>query len=970
MATTGLITIQVGIGMIMKIAQTSGSYSFSPSASITISEFLKLILSTFFFWRDIERKKDSGALSRSLPPTTEARGQYSPLVADDSAPSAEDPIGGQATTDIDITRIQSAASDTSRASVARESNLDIFWQELCVDVARQKIRGIYILALCYTVINNSIFLSYKIADPGTIQLSKSGGTVATALIMTSFLRTRISRGQWVAIGIQLVGMILTQYKSDSESRTAYPMGVYLILGFQLVLSASSSVYNQYLLKLDDCSLHVNNMILYAAGTSINLVCHLLIRSVNAGEPGFFHGYNNIGAVLVVMSNVFIGLAITVVYKSILVILVTIPQQAMPELEKSPVKVKPDLIVSPFRNTFAMVRWNQPRPERIPLIRKYDSFFHTVHISGAQIALKEYSPTRRDWDSDQSNSTFTIYTEVARNMEMILLNNPLIDGLLYFHFDAWLDPMAWADMDRNQIWFPQSFEPPPICTNDTKTVGWWGWDRKAHLPILEANKAVDDLGLRYKVRKDEFCLGWSDIYYIPRRFFTDFIVLANVYGKHDAFHELATPTMVRIINETYSQGTDKPAVYDVHDCWGSCCSEHPTIDDVTRTRCGHKLDYLSQPLRDAFFGKLESQARMIGLPTSTWARSTVAAVADAAERPAPLQVDTEAYGNGDGDGDGDGDSAYGSDGGSAYTGSVTSSIYDYQYENGRRYHAYREGQYVLPNDDQEQERLDLQHHIWRLLLGGRLYTAQLPPPSTNPNLRILDLGTGTGIWAIDMADEFPSAEVAGVDLSPIQPEWVPNNCRFHVDDYEDEWTYRDDEKFDYIHGRALSGTSADWDRFYKQALRNLKPGAVMEMQEYDAWIFSDDDSCDRAPWTMEWVNKLDDASKMYGKQINVARHHKQWMKDAGFEDVREVIHRIPIGPWAKDPALKELGRFELIHMQMSVDSHTPALFTRVLNYSSDQAMVLMEGVKREFRSRDLRLITSYRFVTGRKPADVA
>jgi hypothetical protein len=54
------------------------------------------------------------------------------------------------------------------------------------------------------------------------------------------------------------------------------------------------------------------------------------------------------------------------------------------------------------------------------------------------------------------------------------------------------------------------------------------------------------------------------------------------------------------------------------------------------------------------------------------------------------------------------------------------------------------------------------------------------------------------------------------------------------------------------------------------------------------------------------------------------------------------------------------------MQMSVDSHTPALFTRVLNYSKDQADVLMEGVKREFRSRDLRLITTYRFIVGRKP----
>ncbi|KAF4445598.1 methyltransferase [Fusarium austroafricanum] len=330
---------------------------------------------------------------------------------------------------------------------------------------------------------------------------------------------------------------------------------------------------------------------------------------------------------------------------------------------------------------------------------------------------------------------------------------------------------------------------------------------------------------------------------------------------------------------------------------------------------------------------------------------------------PLQVDEDEIA-----GD-DRDSTYSSDAGSVYTASATSSIYNYQYENGRRYHAFREGQYVLPNDDQEQQRLDLQHHIWRLLLGGALHTAPLsiPESSDENEFRILDLGCGTGIWAIEMADEYPNASVAGVDLSPIQPDWVPGNCRFHVDDYEDEWTYRESEHFDYIHGRALSGTSADWARFYRQALENLKPGCYMEMQEYDAWIFSDDDSCDRAPWTMEWVDKLDTASKMFGKQINVAKYHKQWMIDAGFEDVTERVYRIPIGPWAKDPALKELGKFELTHMQMSVESHTPALFTRVWNYSHDQCMVLMEGVKREFRSRELRLITSYRFITGRKPA---
>lgn len=31
--------------------------------------------------------------------------------------------------------------------------------------------------------------------------------------------------------------------------------------------------------------------------------------------------------------------------------------------------------------------------------------------------------------------------------------------------------------------------------------------------------------------------------------------------------------------------------------------------------------------------------------------------------------------------------------------------------------------------------------------------------------ILDIGTGSGSWVLDMAKEFPHAEVVGVDLTP-------------------------------------------------------------------------------------------------------------------------------------------------------------------------------------------------------------
>ena len=112
----------------------------------------------------------------------------------------------------------------------------------------------------------------------------------------------------------------------------------------------------------------------------------------------------------------------------------------------------------------------------------------------------------------------------------------------------------------------------------------------------------------------------------------------------------------------------------------------------------------------------------------------------------------------------GDEAYGTDDESAFASSVTSSIRAYRQENGRTYHAFKDGSYLIPNDGTENDRLDFQHEVFLRTLNGKLHLAPIPEDVQN----VLDVGTGTGLWAMDFANQYPSARVVGTDLSPIQP----------------------------------------------------------------------------------------------------------------------------------------------------------------------------------------------------------
>ncbi len=157
---------------------------------------------------------------------------------------------------------------------------------------------------------------------------------------------------------------------------------------------------------------------------------------------------------------------------------------------------------------------------------------------------------------------------------------------------------------------------------------------------------------------------------------------------------------------------------------------------------------------------------------------------------------------------------------------------------------KDGKYSFPNDEQENDRLDLQHHLFLLTLDGKLFTA--PIPKVN---RVLDVGTGTGIWAIDFADEHPESQVIGVDLSPTQPQFVPPNVVFEVDDLTEPWTFS--EPFDFIFARMTVSAFANTSHYFQQAFEHLKPGGWIECMDICNPVKADDSSMPSDTALLQW-----------------------------------------------------------------------------------------------------------------------
>jgi len=271
------------------------------------------------------------------------------------------------------------------------------------------------------------------------------------------------------------------------------------------------------------------------------------------------------------------------------------------------------------------------------------------------------------------------------------------------------------------------------------------------------------------------------------------------------------------------------------------------------------------------------------------------------------------------------------------------------ENGRSYHGYKAGckhntskfcgspltniAYPYPNDYTETDRLDFQFEILKHAFEGRNYFAPIRNPKT-----ILDIGTGTGQWAIELGDEFPDAEVQATDLSPIQPSTVPENVHFFIDDASDVDWVLPPGYFDFIHSRMLLGSFTDFKDIIERSFFYLKPGGWMESQELMSTPYCDDGTMPPDWLFLEWSKYADQAAMIADRPLRIANKLKRWYEEVGFVDVQQKIYKLPMNAWPKDKHLSTLGRMNKDNWLAGLSAYTMAPFSRHLDWTKNEIEV--------------------------------
>ncbi|KAK5163461.1 uncharacterized protein LTR77_010643 [Saxophila tyrrhenica] len=279
-------------------------------------------------------------------------------------------------------------------------------------------------------------------------------------------------------------------------------------------------------------------------------------------------------------------------------------------------------------------------------------------------------------------------------------------------------------------------------------------------------------------------------------------------------------------------------------------------------------------------------------------------------------------------------------------------------------------YGLLDGDPAITRLQLQHRIWQRTLPDRITLAPIPASEAGKVRDVIDLGCGTGAWALEFAAAYPSVHVRGVDLKPLQPTSHPSNVEFLVDDitYDSAWASPSAaaQQYDLIHSRSMSSGIKSWPALISKCWEHLRPGGWLEFQEFHLPMRCDDDSMAGTAFE-RWNQLLVEASGKVGVKLDGGfAEVPRLLQGAGFAGMGRKALKWPVGPWPKDDRMKEVGRMFRADLSVVLEGVSIGLFTKALGWEPEAVRELWKEVEGEMAMAKMHAYVSIDIVWAQKP----
>ncbi|KAF2207739.1 hypothetical protein CERZMDRAFT_50462, partial [Cercospora zeae-maydis SCOH1-5] len=209
---------------------------------------------------------------------------------------------------------------------------------------------------------------------------------------------------------------------------------------------------------------------------------------------------------------------------------------------------------------------------------------------------------------------------------------------------------------------------------------------------------------------------------------------------------------------------------------------------------------------------------------------------------------------------------------------------------------------------EHARLERQSRLLSAIMFHKIPHAPLDPTKTQ---RLLDIGCGTGYVTKTLAEAFPSAQVYGVDLTPVpQIRDFPPNVHFlqgNIDEPTQTPTRLPSPSnlFDLCFERLCANTIPDAANLIRLQFQLLKPGGWIEMHDIASpYVLSDGST--PAPG-FEYFDPIEKAYKATGAVLRPGDVAADWMKEAGFVNVKAHEYLWPMDIAGASPEVRaELG----------------------------------------------------------------